>query len=159
MSFKSTWKISYVIVIILGFIFPFIDFLNILEMFYLLIPFGIIVIVSFSILIFSIFFKNLNSKKSFLFFLIIPAFIGMQLLSGFVVDKIQRLRSEKLIILIEEKIKDSGKIPDNFDTKLGIRYEKSLRDNNYIVSYSRGFMVTEKYDSNSKAWKSYGWND
>jgi hypothetical protein len=148
-----------VIVVILGFIFPFIDYLTIIEMFYLLIPFGIIVIVTFGLWIFSLFYKNMNSKISFLFFLIIPVFIGFQLVSGFVVDKIQRFRSDRLIIVIDEKIKDTGNIPDHFDTNLGIKYKKSLRDNNYSVSYSRGFMVTEKYDSNLKAWKSYGWND
>ena len=159
MRFNSTWMISYVIVIILGFIFPFVDYLAIIEMFYLLIPFGIIVIVSIAIWIFSLFFKHMNSKISFLFFLIIPVFIGIQFLSCFIVYKVQRFRSDRLIIIIDEKIKDTGNIPEYFDTNLGIKYRKSSRDNNYILSYSRGFMVTEKYDSSLKVWKSYGWND
>lgn len=159
MRFKSTWKILYAIVIILGIIFPFIDYLTVIEMFYLLIPFRIVVIVTIIFWIVSLFYKTMDSKKSFLVFLVIPVFILSQILSAFTVDKIQRLRSEKIIKVIEEKIKDNEEIPKNYDTKLGIKYVKSLKDNKFIISYSRGFMVTEKYDSELKTWKSFGWND
>ncbi|WP_088656332.1 hypothetical protein [Geofilum rhodophaeum] len=156
----KNWKKYILLVLVLfGLILPFIDYLTIIEMFFLLIPFAIIVGASFIYWIVSLFNHKLNSKQSFYFFLIIPIFILTQLFSAFSVDRVQLIRSIKIIKAVEEKIKVEGKIPDTFDTKFGIEYKKSERDNKYEIRYSRGFMVTERYDSDTKKWRSYGWND
>lgn len=136
----------YLILILFGFIVPFIDTLNIIEMFYFLIPFAIIIIISFVILIASFFTEKINTRKTLYLTGLIPVFILSQLFSGFAVGKIQRLRSEKIIEKIEKSRTVKGEFPDNFDTKIGIVYEKFKSDNRYSISYSRGFLVTENYD-------------
>lgn len=73
------------------------------------------------------------------------------------VKNVQKIRSEKIILKLE-KIKDqSGKIPENFKTTLGITYVKE--NGNYIIKYSSGFLIHEKYSSQNKKWERFGWND
>ena len=155
MRINLNWKYVFIVLMVVGFILPFIDYLTIIEMFFLLIPFGIIVIASLIYLIVSLFIEKLDTRKSLYFFLIIPVFALSQLFSGFSVDKIQRYRSTKII----NELETWGKIPDNFDLKFGLEYRKSEAETKYTISYTRGFMVTKKYDSKTKEWKSYGWND
>lgn len=156
---KNNMKFILIALFLFGLILPFIDYLTIIEMFFLLIPFAIITGASFIYWIVSLFNQKLNSKKAFYFFLIVPLFVLTQLFSAFSVDRIQLMRSKRIIKAVEEKIKVDGKIPDTFDTRFGIEYRKSERDKKYEIRYSRGFMVTERYDSNTEKWKSYGWND
>ena len=155
----KNWTYIAIALFIFGLILPYIDYLTIIEMFFLLIPFAIITGASFIYWIVSLFNSKMNSRKSFYFFLIIPLFVLTQLFSVFTVDRIQLMRSKKVIKSVENKVKDDGVIPDTFDTRFGIEYKKSERDNKYEIRYSRGFMVTERYDSDTKKWKSYGWND
>lgn len=159
MVIKNNKKYILLAFLLFGFILPYIDFLTIIEMFFLLIPFAIITGASFIYWIVTLFNQKLNSSKSFYFFSIIPLFVLTQLFSVFSVDRIQLMRSKKVIKSVEKKIKVDGIIPDTFDTRFGIEYKKSERDNMYEIIYSRGFMVTERYNSNTKKWRSYGWND
>jgi hypothetical protein len=128
-------------------------------MFFLLIPFAIIIGATFIYLIVSFFKKNINSNTALFSFSIIPIFVLTQLLSGYSVDKIQRNRSENIINEIQEIRKITGAYPVNYRSPLGIDYELSKDKNSFVLSYSRGFMVTEKYDSKNDEWKDYGWND
>lgn len=155
----KNWKYIALAFFLFGLILPYIDYLTIIEMFFLLIPFAIITGASFIYWIVSLFNSKMNSRKSFYFFLMVPLFVLTQLFSVFTVDRIQLMRSEKVIKSVENKVKVEGVIPDTFDTRFGIEYKKSKRDNKYEIRYSRGFMVTERYDSDTKKWKSYGWND
>ena len=156
---KNKRRYILLALVLFGLILPFIDYLTIIEMFFLLIPFAVITGASLIYWIVSLFNQKLNSRKSFYFLLIIPLFVLTQLFSGFSVDRIQLMRSKRIIKDVETKIKVDGKIPDAFDTRFGIEYRKSERDNKYEIRYSRGFMVTERYDSNTEKWRSYGWND
>ncbi len=149
----------FIAIAIIGIIFPFVDFLVIIEMFYLLIPFGIIIIASLIYWIMTLFNENLNSKKSFYFFLIVPVFVLVQLFSVFTIDKIQRFRCNEIIADIEELYRATKEYPEQYEISIGITYELLDNGDRYIVSYSRGFIVTENYYSDIKKWKSYGWND
>lgn len=159
MGINLNWKYVFTAIIIIGIVFPFIDYLTIIEMFFLLIPFGIIVIASLIYWFVSIFNEKLNSKNAFYFFLIVPVFILSQLFSGFMVDKIQLFRSDRIIAEIEKQHKTTNEYPEQYDISLGITYELLDNGDRFKISYSRGFMVTEKYYSDIKNWKSYGWND
>jgi len=153
------WKYLFILVIIIGLIVPFVDYFTIIEMFFLLIPFGIIVSVSFVYWIVSLFNAKMNSQKSFFIFLIIPLFAFAQILSGFSADKIQLYRSNRIIADIEKIYITTNEYPERYEINFGIAYDLLDNGNRYKISYSRGFMVTEKYYSDIKKWKSYGWND
>lgn len=159
MEISLKWKYVFTAIIIVGIVFPFIDYLTIIEMFFLLIPFGIIVISSLIYWIVSLFHKKLNSRKAFYFFLVVPVFILSQLFSGFMVDRIQLFRSDRIIADIEKHYKTSNEYPERYDICLGISYELLDNGDRFKISYSRGFMVTEKYSSDIKKWRSFGWND
>lgn len=74
----------------------------------------------------------------------------------FIVDKVQRFRSEQIIFTL----KNNSKIhPKEMPTTYGIKYNKFTYSNNFNIEYKRGFFVREIYNSESKTWKSYGWRD
>ena len=147
----------YLIIIILGIIIPFIDSAVVVEMFLLIIPFGIILFFSLIIFIINLikYKKQILKQTSTKLIFIIPLFLFTQITSGFLVNKIQDFRSERIINLLEKK---NENYPDSFNTSFGIEYKK-INANQFELKYSRGFMVDEKYDSKNKLWKSYGWND
>ena len=147
------------IVFLVGVIIPFIPSLTVIEMFFLLIPFAFIFIATAIYLIVSLLKKNINSRKALFIFLILPIFISSQLASGFTVNKIQRFRSENMIKEAQKIRTETGEFPEKLNSSVGINYQRLNDKNNFVISYSRGFMVTEKYDSVSERWKSYGWND
>ncbi len=149
-------KYVFTAIIIIGIVFPFIDYLIIIEVFFLPVPFGIIVITSLIYLVVSMFNEKQNSRKAFCFFLIVPVFILSQLFSGFMVDRIQLFRSNRIIPKIEKQHKTTNEYPEQYDIGLGITYELLDNGDRFKISYSRGFMVTEKYYSDIKNWKSYG---
>jgi len=128
-------------------------------MFFLLIPFSIIFVVTLIYLIVSLLNKKLNNRKEIFIFSILPIFIISQLISGFTVEKIQRLRSNHIISEIEKIKTETGIFPEKYDLVMGIEYIRMKNKDSFVIKYSRGFMVTEKYDSKNKNWKSYGWND
>lgn len=148
-----------IIVFLLGLITPFIPAFTVIEMFFLLIPFGLTLIGTLIYLIVTLLNKKQNLRKAFFIFSILPTFILSQFLSGFTIDKAQRYRCKKLIDDIEKTKNESGEFPKEHETPLGINYTKSENETGFILEYTRGFMVTEKYDSKFKKWKSYGWND
>ncbi|WP_073153730.1 hypothetical protein [Mesonia phycicola] len=152
-------KIALFIIILIGFIVPFIPALTIIEMFYLLIPFGIVFITTLIYLIVSLLNKNMDSRKALFVFSLLPIFILAQILSGFTVDKVQRFRSENIISEVENLKTETGVYPEKINAPLGIEYIRMRDKKSYVVFYSRGFMVKEKYQSEYNHWKSYGWND
>ena len=147
------------IIILIGLVVPFIPALTVIEMFFLLIPFAIIFIVTLIYLIVGLLNKKLNNRKAIFVFSILPIFIISQLVSGFVVDKIQRLRSSRIISEIEQIKTETGTFPEKYDATAGIEYIRMKNKDSFVIKYSRGFMVTEKYDSENNNWRSYGWND
>lgn len=152
-------KLALSIIILIGVMVPFIQYFVIIEMFYLLIPFAIIFIATLIYLIFSLLNKDFSSKKGFFIFSIIPIFILSQLASGFIIDKLQRFRSNRIISEIENIKVETGLYPDEYNLRAGIEYYKIKTEENFVIKYSRGFMVTEKYQSKYKHWRSYGWSD
>ena len=153
------WKIILFGTFIVGLILSFIPAFTVIELFLLLIPFSIIFIVTVIYLIVSLFYNKQNGRKALFIFSIIPIFILSQLVSEFTVDKIQRVRSEIIIKEIQKIKTETGNYPEQYDILLGIEYRKLDNKNTFEISYSRGFMVTEKFDSEKNNWNSYGWND
>ena len=152
-------KIILLVLIAIGIIVPFVPTLMAIEMFFLLIPFAIIFGMSLIWLIVSFLNKNLNSQKALFIFSILPIFLFSQILSGFTVDKIQKFRSIRIISEIERLKFENGILPNKFELIAGIHYTKKKNKEHFRIEYSRGFMITKKYDSENKKWKSYGWND
>lgn len=145
-------------VMLLGLALPFIPMLAIVELL-LWAPIGIIIILTFTYLLLALANKNLNTQKAFFVFLILPVFIGAQFLSVYVVNKIQRFRSEQIIAEVEKMKSKAGKFPNEYILTGGIKYTKWKNSLNYTIEYSRGFMINERYSSENKKWESYGWND
>lgn len=152
-------KIILFIVFTIGLIIPFIPALTVIEMFFLLIPFAIIFVATLIYLVVSIFSSTINSHNALYIFSILPVLLLSQLVSGFTVDKIQRARSELVIQNIQQIKSKTGNYPEKYNVPVGIEYHKSINDTNFVISYSRGFMVIEKFNSDNGKWISYGWND
>lgn len=147
-----------VVVFVLGTIVPFVDYLVVIQAFYLLIPLNIFFIGSFVLLIASLFSRAMNSRLTLFITCIVPIFFGTQIISTYTVDKIRRHKAELLIEEIESVATTDG-LPTSYETSFGIEFQKLDGLGNYRIRYSRGFMVTEVYDSNLKSWKGYDWND
>ncbi|MFC5271666.1 hypothetical protein [Adhaeribacter terreus] len=143
-------RLILILVILIGLIVPFIPSLVVIEMFFLLIPFAILFIATTIYLVVALLNKNFSKDKALFIFSILPIFISSQFMVGFTVDKVQKIRSESIIKEIEEIRNKTGKLPEHYSSVRGIDYQKLRENNNFIVSYSRGFMVTEKYESESK---------
>ncbi len=152
-------KIALLIIILIGIVVPFIPSLTVIEMFFLLIPFAIIFVVTLIYLIISLINENIDTGKALFIFSILPIFIISQIVSGFTVDKIQRVRSNRIISELEQIKSENGILPKKYDLIAGIEYIRMKDNEHFVIKYSRGFMVTEKYESENKNWKSYGWND
>ena len=99
--------------------------------------------------------KNKKISDSIISFLI-PIFIATQITSTFLVDK---FRSESLIEELHLIQKQKKKLPENIETPTGIKYHKIKGEETFVISFSRGFLITEKYYSDEDKWRSYGWND
>ncbi|XMO86646.1 hypothetical protein AAFN75_17815 [Algibacter sp. AS12] len=152
-------KIALLIIILIGIIVPFIPSFTVIEMFFLLIPFAIIFVVTLIYLIISLINENISTSKALFIFSILPIFIISQIVSGFTVDNIQRVRSNRIISELEQIKSEKGILPEKYDVIAGIEYIRMKDNEHFVIKYSRGFMVTEKYESENKNWKSYGWND
>ena len=143
-------------IFIIGIIIPFIPIVAFAEVFFGIIPFSIIIVFGLTLTIIAIIQKR-DLRSALFILLIVPFFVITQILSGYVVNKIQRFRSENMIAEIERLKMDRGFYPENYNAKFGIEYSKDSND--YKLEYSRGFLVTEKFNSRDRTWKSYGWND
>ena len=152
-------KIIFLLICGCGIIIPFIPAAVVVEFMFLLIAYALIFIGTTIYLIASFLIKEINSRNALITFLALPIFILAQILSGYVVHKVQLNKSEKLIVKIEESALLSGAYPEQMETPMGITYSKINNRDEYRIDYSRGFMITEKYYSKLKTWKSYGWND
>jgi hypothetical protein len=146
------------IVFIAGTITPFIPPFVAVEMFFLLMPFGLIFLFTLIHLINSLIIKS-NFRKAIFIFSLLPIFISSQLLSGASVGKAQRFRSKYFIADLERINNEKGDFPTEFEPSWGITYRKVKNERAFLLEYSRGFMVTEKYDSRLTEWRNNGWND
>jgi len=155
---KNIYNFIFLLVIILGIITPFIDYFVAIQMFYLLIPCGVILLVSIFLFIYNLLRhkQNIFRHTSTKIILILPAFLFMQILSTYAVDKIQRFRSEQII---RNLVHNKNYYPNSTHKTLGIEYKKSPNSIHFEIKYERGFFVREIYDSQKKSWESYGWND
>lgn len=156
---KQKNKAIIFFVVLTGIIVPFFPYLTIIQMFFLLVPFAILFVATLVYLIASLFSRDINSQRALFLFSILPIFILSQLLSSFTVDKIQRVRSNSIISDIYKIKSDTGSLPKEYNLVLGIEYIKIKGEESFVLEYSRGFMVTEKYQSKYNTWRSYGWND
>ena len=153
---KITKKFSLLILILFGIFVPFIRAFVVIEMFFLLIPFVIIFLLTLFYLIVSLF-KKEKLQNAVFSFSILPLFLFSQIFSSYVVKEIQKFRSEKIITEIEKIKFKNGNFPENFESSLGISYSKNLNSDEFEIQYSSGFIVTEIYNSKSKKWESRGW--
>jgi hypothetical protein len=140
-------------------VFPFIDFLVGIEIFYLLVPLTISLFASIALLIGYLIWNRTRLKQSILGLFAVPLFILGQILSTWTVNKIQRFRSELVIKEIEGIVSLTNQIPNDYHTTYGIEFSKLQTDNQFVIKYSRGFMTTEVYSSEQKTWRSQGWSD
>jgi membrane-bound ClpP family serine protease len=146
-------------ILILGVVFPFIDYLVITEAFFLFIPLTILLFGSVA-LFFGYFIWDRNKlKKYILSILSVPIFVAAQFISNWTVDNIQRYRSGLIIKEIENIKSQTGQIPGDYQGTLGIKFLTLKDKTEFKLNYSRGFMVTEYYYSKDKSWRSQGWND
>lgn len=151
-------NLVYIIPFLVGIITPFVSAIIVIELFFVGIFLAFLLGISVIVLIVNIIVKkkrNYFTKDSTMIAFIIPIFIFSQILSSFVVHKVQRFRSDLIIKKIQNK---EIEIPSKPEKDFGIEYYK-LNDNDFVVEYERGFFVTEKYYNENKEWKSYGWND
>ncbi len=155
---KKPFTFTLISVISLGIITPFIDYFVVIQMFFLLIPFGIILMVFLILFIINLIIhkKEVFKVRLIRILIFLPIFLIMQITSVFMVDKIQRLRSEQIIT----KLKNNKNFrPDSISTMFGIKYKVVKYPNNFEIEYERGFFVREVYYSEDKSWQSHGWND
>ena len=152
-------KIFLISVLLFGLVIPFIPSLVVIEMFFLLIPSTIVFAVTLIYLIVSLLNKQMDSRKALFTFSILPIFILTQILADFSVNKIQRLRSSKVIADLEQIKNETGVLPKQYELIGGIKYTRLNDQEHFKLEYSRGFMVMEKYYSDNGNWESYGWND
>ena len=118
----------------------------------------LLLLISFVLIIINSISKNKKISDSIISFLI-PIFIATQITSTFLVDKLQKFRSESLIEELHLIQKQKKKLPENIETPTGIKYHKIKGEETFVISFSRGFLITEKYYSDEDKWRSYGWND
>lgn len=142
-----------------GLVFPFIDYLVIVEAFFLLIPLALLLFGSVALFIGYLIWDRNKLKKSLLFVLAVPIFVVAQFMSTWTVDNIQRLRSESIIKEIDNIRSQTGQVPDHYQVAFGITFSRLRDKDEFRISYSRGFMVTENYYSEDKTWESLKWND
>lgn len=152
-------KILLLITFLLGILIPFIPELVVIEAFFLLIPLALAFLITLILLILDLFDKDKNKFDALFSFSIIPIFIFAQFFSGLLVDKIQKIRCNKIISDIQTKKRETEIFPESYKNYLGIHYKKLQNERGFELSYERGFMVTEVYSSENGLWKSYGWND
>lgn len=156
-NFKKS-NLIYIISFLFGIITPFVTAIIVIEFFYIGIFLPFLLVISVLILLVNIINnkkKNFFSKETTKIAFVLPIFIFSQILSSFIVDKIQRFRSNLIISKIQNKEIEISSTPKR---NIGIEYQK-LKNNDFVIKYGRGFFVTEIYYDSEKEWKSYGWND
>lgn len=156
----STKRITVLLILaVIGMIIPFIPYVALWEMFILIIPSIITFGVTLIFLIVSFFSNKTKSTHALFYVAIVPVFWGAQLASCYVVNHIQKARCVNLINELAVVKQQTGAYPEDYDITMGITYAKINNTNAFVLFYSRGFLVTEKYYSDSGVWRNYGWND
>jgi hypothetical protein len=151
----KTLRVATIIAIaITGTITPFVDYLVIVEIFFLAIPLLLLLFVSLVYLTRQLYFRKQNTTNGIFLACLIPTFLGCQVVATYAVDKVQRFRADRII----KQIEMGHSFPKDHET-LGIKIKRDVRSNSVRVSYSRGFSTTEVYDDSLKTWESFGWND
>lgn len=151
-------KIILFITFAFGILIPFVPELAVIEVFFLLIPLALAFLITLIILILNLREERQSRNNAVFTFSVIPIFILSQLFSELLVDKIQKVRCEKIIEEIQVENSQTGKLPENYVVSFGIDYKK-LNIQEFELSYERGFMITETYNSEERKWKSYSWNN
>src|SRR6187399_3037423 len=111
-------------ILTLGMVFPFIDFLVIIEILYLIIPMTLLFFGSIALLVGYLIWDRAELKRLNPVILAVPLFIVGQFLSTWTVDKIQRLRSELVIREVEGIVSSTNRIPNDYHTAYGIEFTK-----------------------------------
>jgi len=146
--------------LLVGVIVPFTP-LCILEVFFLLIPMKLYALIFIFLLLFGLIrFNKSIIVSSVRFLLPLVIFVSSQILSCFFVEKYQKFQCNKLIVKLEKYKQINNIYPESLNNDMtlkGINY-RSL-ENGYELSFGRGFLVSEVYNSTQKIWESYGWND
>ena len=150
--------IVFFLTIIFGSTSPFWDSFVVIEVFFGVIPLLLLLLISSVLIIINSISKNKKISDTIIS-LLIPFFIATQITSTFLVDKLQKFRSESLIEELHLIQKQKKKLPENIETPTGIKYHKIKGEETFVISFSRGFLITEKYYSDEDKWRSYGWND
>lgn len=116
---KIFWSITFV-VIIWGFISPFIDFFTIIQTFFLAIPFAIILFISILFVIIGLIREGLKFfKKPFVkYLLMIPIFILVQIISELSVREIQLFRINETVKELNEIKSQTNDYPYVFKKEL-----------------------------------------
>lgn len=138
---------------LIGSIIPFIDALVVAQMFYLIIPLALLAILSIAFLIYLLFQRKKNYDTLFLA-LVVPVLLVAEITVPAIVNAVQRYRAEQLVASIK-----GGHLPRREDGTFGLYVETQEGSDFFSLQYSRGFMVREVYDSQTRRWTSYGWND
>lgn len=148
-----------------GSIIPFIPIFSMFLLFFLFYPLLVVLAVSIVLAIFSIPAKKWRLRNSCLNVIIsILVFFLAQPLSVFLIDTCQKTLSQSLIGKIENYQLNRGNYPMSKDSitafypYFGIEYQ-FISNNDYKISYWRGFMVNETFIKSEGQWKSIGWND
>ena len=140
-------RIVVLCIFIFGLISPFIPSFVIIEMFFLPIPFGMIFFGTLFYIVITLFDKTANRKNAIFIFSFLPIFLLSQFLGVFTVDKIQKSRALHLITEIKGIRERNGLYPEAYNTSLGITYVRIIQSDGFELEYSRGFFVTERYNS------------
>ncbi len=146
-----------------------IDYLVIVFVFFLI---GLVPLLGFVFMLFLIVFvggltnKRAQSKKEGLTGMaIVLIFVFTPFVSTQVVDRFNKYRGETLIEQLEQYRKRQGRYPGNVAqlenvNKLLLPDYHYYRDTgHYTIRFKNGWMITTSFDSRSKQWVDYGWND
>lgn len=154
---KHKKRILIGLIIITGSIAPFIDVYIVIQMFFLLIPFGFIIFGTLIYFIISWVNKRVKSNHALFIVSVLPIFLIAQLSSSFVVDNIQSYRCKSIIEELQRTKKQEGCYPEEYNISLGLKYYVMLDGHGFRLEYSRGFTVDEVFDSRDMDWESYNW--
>jgi ABC-type multidrug transport system fused ATPase/permease subunit len=95
----------------------------------------------------------------------VVVFMGAPFLSTWVVDKFNKYRGEALVQQIEQYRIHKGRYPANTralntgSKPLLLTYSYNSKTDHYSISFKNGGMITTRFDSRTRKWVDYGWDD
>jgi hypothetical protein len=155
---RKQW-IALLAIILVGFIFPFIPTLVMIELFLLVIPIALGLCGALFFLLICAIKKSQRIRTALFAFLVISTFITSQLVYVAIVEKLQHFRGQSIILAMDEVKKQTGRYPLTYSTTWGLTYTPLEDGEEFCLSFSRGFPTTEVFDSRKGNWESFGWND